>query len=83
MSYRYNIYFSEEPEGGFTVEVPALPGCITYGENTEKAIDMAKEAVALCVEDLIERGAPIPEDSYSSADNHNLAVAPFSRTPMC
>ncbi|MGZ8558482.1 MAG: type II toxin-antitoxin system HicB family antitoxin [Chitinophagaceae bacterium] len=27
----YRILLTKEPEGGFTVMVPALPGCITYG----------------------------------------------------
>ncbi len=25
----------KEPEGGFTVNAPALPGCITYGEDVD------------------------------------------------
>ena len=46
----------KEEEGGFTVNVPALPGCITYGENLDEAIDMAKEAIQLYIEEGKERG---------------------------
>lgn len=34
----------DEGEGGYTVTVPALPGCITQGETREEAIAMAEEA---------------------------------------
>ena len=34
-----------EPEGGYTVTVPSLPGCISYGETFEKAMEMIKDAM--------------------------------------
>ena len=37
----YRVVLKKEPEGGYTVVVPALPGCITYGENVDEAIMMA------------------------------------------
>ena len=43
----YNIILRAEPEGGFTVLVPALPGCVTYGKNLDEARRMAKEAIEL------------------------------------
>lgn len=43
--HTYRILLSKEPEGGFTVTVPALPGCITYGADMDEAISNAKEAV--------------------------------------
>lgn len=52
----YKLHLHPEPEGGFTVSVPALPGCITYGEDVEEAIAMAKEAIELYIEELEERG---------------------------
>lgn len=38
------------------VTVPALAGCITYGETVHEAIDMAKEAIELYIEELKNRG---------------------------
>ena len=61
--YTYKIHLHKEEEGGFTVIVPALPGCVTYGENVDEAIDMAKEAIQLYLEELKERGETIPDDS--------------------
>ena len=51
-----------EEGGGYTITVPALPGCITEGDTLEEAIAMAREAIALCIEDLEAHGEPIPED---------------------
>jgi antitoxin HicB len=53
--HTYRIMLHPEPEGGFTVNVPALPGCITYGEDIEEAIAMAKEAIELYVEAIFYR----------------------------
>ena len=61
--YTYKIHLHKEEEGGFTVTVPALQGCVTYGENVDEAIDMAKEAIQLYLEELKERGETIPDDS--------------------
>ena len=61
--YTFTIQLHEEAEGGFTVVVPALPGCITYGENINEAKIMAKEAIELYIEELKERGESIPDNS--------------------
>jgi len=58
----YRILLNREPEGGFTVTVPALPGCITYGETMDEAISNAKEAVELFLESLTAHGEPIPTE---------------------
>ena len=40
--YRYTIVLEpDEEEGGYTVTVPALPGCITQGDTVEKCIERA------------------------------------------
>ncbi len=52
----YRVVLKREPEGGYTVQVPALPGCITYGENVEEAISMAEEAIELYIDELESRG---------------------------
>jgi len=59
----YKIFLHREPKGEYTVTVPALPGCITYGENVDHAISMAKEAIALYISELKEKGETIPDDS--------------------
>ena len=34
----YRILLRKEPEGGYTVTVPTLPGCITFGSDIPEAI---------------------------------------------
>ena len=48
----YRILLKKEPEGGYTVTVPSLTGCVTYGKSIEEAIEMAKEAIELYLESL-------------------------------
>ncbi|MBN1160647.1 MAG: type II toxin-antitoxin system HicB family antitoxin [Dehalococcoidales bacterium] len=50
-----------EPEGGYTVSVPALPGCISYGRTFEEAMEMIKDAITGWLEVAKEVGVPIPE----------------------
>ena len=57
----YRILLNPEPEGGYTVTVPALSGCVTYGETIDEAISMAKEAIELYIESLIEHNEPVPD----------------------
>jgi predicted RNase H-like HicB family nuclease len=59
----YRLILTQEPEGGYTVVVPSLPGCITYGDNVNHAIDMAREAIEGYLEVLKEQGEKIPDDN--------------------
>ncbi|TVL99822.1 MAG: antitoxin HicB [Candidatus Brocadia sp. WS118] len=58
----YRILLRKEPEGGYTVIVPTLPGCITYGDTIDEAIKMAKEAIELYIESLKIHGEEIPTE---------------------
>ena len=58
----YRVILREEPEGGYTVIVPSLPGCVTFGDTTDEALKMAKEAVELYIESLREKGEEIPTE---------------------
>ncbi len=64
-NYEYSVFLLHAEEGGYIVNVPALPGCMTQGETVEEAIAMAKEAIDLYLETLVERGKEIPvEDEH-------------------
>lgn len=58
----YRILLKKEPEGGYTVTVPSLTGCVTYGKTIEEAIEMAKEAIELYLESLKSHNEEIPTD---------------------
>jgi predicted RNase H-like HicB family nuclease len=59
---RQVILIPDLEDGGYTVEVPSLPGCISQGDTLEEALDNIKEAIELYIEVLEEDGKPIPED---------------------
>lgn len=59
---RYKILLRPEPEGGYTVTVPSLPGCITFGDTMNEAIQMAREAIELYIESLVVRNEEIPNE---------------------
>ena len=41
------IILDEQEEGGFTVSVPSLPGCISQGETVEESLRNIREAIDL------------------------------------
>lgn len=58
----YRILLRKELEGGYTVTVHSLPGCVTYGKLIEEAIKMAKEAIELYLESLKSHHEEIPTE---------------------
>ena len=59
--YSYTVLLQPEPEGGYTVTCPALPGLVTYGATLKEAEAMAADAIAGYLGCLREDGEPIPE----------------------
>jgi len=45
---------------GYTVWVPALPGCVSEGDTREEALANITEAIELYIESLQADGEPIP-----------------------
>lgn len=65
-AYTYSVVLIPAEEGGYTVTVPALPGCITEGDTLEESLSNAKEAIQLTIECLRERGEKIPTEPSPS-----------------
>jgi predicted RNase H-like HicB family nuclease len=64
---RYTIVLEPDPEGrGYTVRVPALPGCITEGETRDEAVANAREAIEGFIAGLNKAGEPVPEEKHSA-----------------
>ncbi len=72
----YRILLRPEPEGGFTVTVPTLPGCITYGSSLDEARNMAKEAIELYLESLVAHNEVIPNDNDTL--EYNILVESYA-----
>lgn len=54
------VVFEPQPEGGYSVYAPELPGMVTQGKTLEEAIAMAEEAIELYVVSMRERGKDVP-----------------------
>lgn len=60
---RYTVLLDPDPDGqGYTVPVPALPGCITEGRTIDEALVNAREAIACHIEGLVKSGDEVPRE---------------------
>lgn len=57
------FYPFSDNSGGYTVEFPDLPGCITEGRSLEEAFEMAEDAASGWVLDELEEGNEVPKAS--------------------
>ena len=53
---KYDVIFEEQPEGGYSVTVPSLPGCISEGDTFEEAKGNIAEAITAYLESLAKDG---------------------------
>jgi antitoxin HicB len=67
MARTYTFVFNPEPEGGYTVTCPALPGLVTHGETIEEAREMARDAMEGLIEVMREKGETIPASDAPEA----------------
>ena len=58
---KYKVVLEPQEEGGYTVYVPTLPGCVSQGETTEEAMANIREAVEVYLESVNERGIRLPQ----------------------
>ncbi len=64
----YRVILIPEDEGGYTAKVPAMPGCITYGDTIEETLSMVKDAIEGCIEVLLEEAQSIPKDDSDTLE---------------
>lgn len=59
----YSVVVHQAEEGGFWVDVPALPGCYSQGETVDEALANVREAIGLYLEALRDDGQDVPKDT--------------------
>lgn len=64
----------DSEEEVFTVTVPALSGCVTYGKTREEAIERAQEAISGFIEALEISNIPIPQGDVEIAEVREEAL---------
>lgn len=60
MSFRYTTILEHQPDGGYHIFCPALPGCRSEGDTLEEALSNIKEAIEVYIESLRAHGEEIP-----------------------
>lgn len=62
------VVLQPSEEGGYSVYVPSLPGCISEGDTREQALENIREAIALYLE-------PVEDDAMPATDYEIAHVA--------
>ena len=65
---KFRIILEPSKEGGYTVIVPSLPGCISEGDTREEALKNIREAIELYLE-------PVEDDLSFSPDAEQIEIA--------
>lgn len=60
---RHVILLPDLESGGYTVEVPSLPGCISEGDTVEEALENIKDAIVAFEAALRDMGREVPQES--------------------
>ncbi len=59
---KIRVILEASSEGGYTVYVPSLPGCISEGDSEQEALNNIKEAIELYLE-------PVEDESYLTEES--------------
>ena len=60
---RYTVVLEQEEDGGYVASVPALPGCVSQGDDRLQAMANIRQAIELYVEDCRDAGDPVPTEA--------------------
>lgn len=59
-SFAYQVFLTPEEGGGFSTEIPDLPGCYSQGDDIKDAVEMAADAGKTYIAALMKDGENIP-----------------------
>jgi len=65
---KFRVILEPSEEGGYTVIVPSLPGCVSEGNTREEPLKNVREAIELYLE-------PVEDDLSFSPDCEQLEIA--------
>jgi predicted RNase H-like HicB family nuclease len=65
---KFRVILEPSEEGGYTVIVPSLPGCVSEGDTREEALKNIREAIELYLE-------PVEDDLSFSPNSEQIEIA--------
>ena len=71
---------SKEEGGGFLVEYPDLPGCMSDGETVEEAVKNGREALRDCLEVFKESGRRCQSAPLKRRSSANVCPGPYTQS---
>ncbi len=74
MTITRHVILHPDEDGGYWVEVPSLPGCISQGDTKEEALENIKDAIEGYIASLKKHGDPIPTITLAEATKPNRKV---------
>lgn len=72
--HQFTVNLHPQPEGGYTVLVPALPEVVTEGDTREEAMANAREAIEAILEVYRDEGWEIPDDVKTEVAHLTIAA---------
>jgi len=91
---QFTVILEPEPDGGYSVHCPALPGCVSQGDDRKSALANIEEAIVLVLEEFDDKGSsafaaaaldaidgvPFPPDESPDALLHEIKEIMRSQT---
>ena len=74
MSYSFSVILEPQPDGGYTVLVPALPEVVTEGDSERQALLNAEEAIRAVLDYRRAHGLAIPADAIPEIRSVTVAA---------
>jgi predicted RNase H-like HicB family nuclease len=71
---RYTVLIEQNEDGGYTVTVPSIPGCISEGSTREEALAEIEEALSGYIEVTRKLGKPIPIEISVPLNTSNAGI---------
>src|SRR5438046_10694111 len=71
----YIALIHKDADSDYGISFPDLPGCVTAGSTIDEAMAMAREALALHIEGLLEEGGEVPSPTTADTIILDDAVA--------
>ncbi len=71
---RYTVLMEQNEDGGYTVTVPSLPGCISEGATWDEALAEIEEAISGYIEVARKIGKPIPVEISVPLNTGNARI---------
>lgn len=81
MRYEFDAVLTAEAEGGYSCEVPLLPGCLTCGDDYDDAVAMVTDAARTWVASALKHGEAVPAYRLEEATVGEIVHIAFDSDP--